>query len=112
MSLPGETVEVLAATAALDPYSGEHLRESWATPVAVAVPGVLCEPRPSSEPTQDARNSVTSGWTLYMPAGTVIGPRNRVRVRDVVYRVVGEPADWRLGSWLPGVVVQTERLEG
>jgi hypothetical protein len=78
----------------------------------VTVDGVLCEPRPSGEPVQDARNAVTSGWTLYMPAGVTITPQSRVRVRGLVYDVLGEAADWRLGSWRPGLVVQCERTAG
>lgn len=107
----GEPVSVLTAGTVTDPYSGESV-ESWDTSTEVTVDGVLCEPRPSGEPVQDARNAVTSGWTLYMPAGAVLTPQNRVRVRGVVYDVLGEPADWRLGSWRPGLVVQCERTAG
>lgn len=110
--LPGEAVTVLTGTPVIDPDSGEATGTSWDTPTLTAVSGVLCEPRPSGEPLQDARNSVTSGWTLYMPAGTVITSRHRVRVRGLDYQVEGEPADWRLGSWLPGLVVQTKRVTG
>jgi hypothetical protein len=65
------------------------------------------EPRPSQEPTQDARNAVVSGWTLYLPAGDPITRKNRVRVRGEVYPVQGKPADWGVG-----VVVQAFRTEG
>jgi len=117
MSLPGETVIVLTGTPILDAYSGLPTGTDWTTPpTEVPVDNVLCEPRPSSEPVQDARNSTTSGWTLYlqsgMPAGTMITPANRVRVRGLDYDVLGEAADWRLGSWRPGLVVQTSRTAG
>lgn len=108
----GETVLVLTGTPVVDPYSGETTGTSWATPTQVSVDNVLCEPRPSSEPVADARNAVTSGFTLYMPAGTAITPANRVRVRGLDYDVLGEPSDWRLGSWRPGLVVQTSRVAG
>lgn len=114
----GETVVVLTGVPAVnpDPYSGDPVID-WALPPAeVSVDNVLCEPRPSGEPTQDARNSVTSGWTLYfqkgMPVGTELTAAHRVRVRGVDYDVLGEPADWRLGSWRPGLVVQTEMVSG
>lgn len=110
--LLGETVIVLTGTPVVDPYSGESTLTSWATPAQVSVVNVLCEPRPSSEPVADARNSVTSGYTLYMPAGTVITPVNRVRVRGLDYDVLGEAAEWVLGSWRPGLVVQTARTSG
>lgn len=109
--LPGETVQVLTAGTTTDPYSTDPVAD-WTTPTEVDVAGVLCEPRPSSEPVQDARNAVVSGWTLYFPTGAAIVPQNRVRVRGVVHDVLGEPADWRLGSWRPGLVVQCERTAG
>jgi len=112
--LPGETVIVLTGTPVTDPYSGEETGTDWTTtpPTQVSVDNVLCEPRPSAEPVQDARNAVTSGFTLYMPAGTAIIPANRVRVRGLDYDVLGEASDWRLGSWRPGLVVQTSRTAG
>jgi hypothetical protein len=114
MNFPhGETVDVLTAGSVADPYSGEP-SEWWDTPVEVTHAGVAVEPRPSEEPVQDARNAVTSGFTLYgLPAGSVT-PANRVRVRGEVYDVLGEPAEWRnpFTGWEPGIVVQVGRVEG
>ena len=55
-----------------------------------------------------------SGFTLYLPTGTEIGPQNRVVVRGKTYDVLGEPAEWvnPFTGWAPGVVVQTELTEG
>lgn len=98
----GETITVLTAGTVTDPYSNETT-PSWSvtpterTVVTLAPP----EPRPSQEPVQDARNAVTSGWTLYLPPGDPITSANRVRVRGRVYPVQGVPADWGTG-----VVVQ------
>ena len=110
----GETVIVLTGVLAAnpDPYSTEPVVDWTQPPTQVSVDNVLCEPRPSSEPVQDARNAVTSGYTLYMPAGTTITPASRVRVRGLDYDVLGEASDWRLGSWRPGLVVQTSRTAG
>lgn len=103
----GEAVTVLTAGTATDPYSGQPA-ESWDNPLERDVVTIApLEPRPSDEPVQDARNAVTSGWTLYLPPGDPITRRDRVRVRDVVYPVQGEPADWGVG-----VVVQAFRTEG
>lgn len=110
----GETVIVLTGTAVTDPYSGEASGLSWATPTELSVPNVLCEPRPSGEPVQDARNAVTSGWTLYVrkrASMPTITPENRVRVRGIDFDVLGEASDWRLDAF-GGLVVQTERTEG
>lgn len=96
-----ETVTVLTAGTSADPYSGEPA-EDWSTPSERDVTTVVpLEPRPSDEPVQDARNAVTSGWTLYLPPGDPITSRNRVRIRGRVYPVQGEPADH-----VVGVVVQ------
>ena len=110
----GETVTVLTAGLEEDPYSGEFV-PSWEwTPTGVDVEGVAVESRPSGEPTQEARNAVTSGFTLYFPAGTTVGPQNRVVVRGSTYEVLGEPAEWinPFTGWAPGLVVQVERVEG
>jgi hypothetical protein len=110
----GETVTILTAGVEEDPYSGE-LVSSWEWAGAeTVVTGVGVEPRPSGEPTQEARNSVVSGFTLYLPAGTEVAPDNRVTVRGDTYEVLGEPAEWvnPFTGWAPGVVVQVQRVEG
>lgn len=109
----GESVDVLTAGAVTDPYSGETVTD-WSAATEVTHDDVAVEPRPSGEPVQDARNAVTSGFTLYgLPAGSVTAA-NRVRVRGEVYNVLGEPAEWRspFTGWEPGLVVQTERTAG
>ena len=114
MSLPGETVVVLTGTPKMDPYSGEQTGTDWTNPSESPVGNVLCEPRPSGEPVQAARNAVTSGWTLYFQGEPTTPPtaQDRIRVRGIDYQVMGEPSDWRLGSWRPGIVVQVERVTG
>ncbi len=110
----GESVEILTAGTTVDPYSGEP-SESWAAMdvTEVVVDGVGVEPRASSEPLQDARNSVTSGFTLYLPE-VPLTSKQRVRVRGLVYNILGEPAVWRnpFTGWAPGLVVQVDRTEG
>jgi hypothetical protein len=110
--LPGETVLILTGAVVTDEYGNEGT--DWSTPAEAPVDNVLCEPRPSGEPAQDARNSVTSGYTLYIrvrPVMPTIVPTNRVRVRGVDYDVMGEPSDWRMGE-VGGLVVQTSRVAG
>lgn len=111
----GETVQVLTAGTHTDPYSGEE-EPSWDPDDVTSrdVDGVAVEPRPSSEPVEDARNSVVSGFTLYFPADDPINAQNRVVVRGGTYSVLGDPADWRHPStgWRPGIVVQVGRTVG
>jgi hypothetical protein len=108
----GETVEVLSPSSTTDAYN--NTVEDWTTPTETPVEDVGVEPRPSTEDNRDARNAVTSGFTLYMPAGSVVTAKNRVRVRGDDYAVDGEPAEWRnpFTGWEPGLVVQTKRMEG
>lgn len=113
--MTGETVTVLTAGIVTDPYSGED-KPSWNVPpsssVDVAALGI--EPRPSGEPTEDARNRVVSGFTLYLPSDVAISAQNRVVVRGGTYDVLGDPAVWRspYDGWAPGQVVQLQRVKG
>jgi hypothetical protein len=103
----GEQITILTAGAKTDPYSGETT-EDWDNPTSRSVTTIApLEPRPSSEPVQDARNAVIKGWTLYLPAGDPVSAANRVRVCGIDYPVQGEPADWGVG-----VVVQAFTTEG
>lgn len=108
----GETVQILSPATTTDAYN--NTVEDWTTPTETPVEDVGVEPRPSTEDNRDARNAVTSGFTLYMPAGSVVTAKNRIRVRGDDYAVDGEPAEWRnpFTGWEPGLVVQTKRMEG
>jgi hypothetical protein len=113
MSAPlfaGETVTVLVAGTETDPYSGEET-PSWDVPHASETDARTLappEPRPADEQVQDARNSVTSGWTLYLPVDTPVTAYDRMRVRGIEYPVQGTPAMWHD----VGLVVQCYVTEG
>lgn len=95
--LSGETVTRLRAGTVADPYSNSTV-ESWSAPAELPITTLVPpEPRPSDEPVQDARNAVTSGWTLYLPSGSDVTANDRMRVRGKVYPVQGEPAEWGVG---------------
>lgn len=103
-----ETVTRLRAQTRTDRYGATTL--DWSlTPSSLAIVTLApAEPRPSAEPVQDARNSVTSGWTLYLPEGSDVTPVDKVTVRGTDYFILGEPAAW-LGA---GLVVQCSLTEG
>jgi hypothetical protein len=115
----GETVTVLTAATKVDRYSNQG-EPSWdLTPTEADIEGCGLEPRVvgeggSAEPLLDARNAVTSGWTVYMPAGTAVNARNRIRVRGETYDVLGEPQVWKspLTGWEPGIIIQAVRTGG
>lgn len=108
--MDAEVVTRLRAVATTtDPYSQTPVADWTVAPVehrmqTLAPP----EPRPSSEPVQDARNAVTTGWTIYLPAGADVTARDRMRVRGEVYDVLGDPAAWADA----GVIVQLEKTRG
>lgn len=113
MNLPyAEEVGVLSPSSIEDPYS-ELPTDDWSTTTEVTEYAAV-EPRPSQEPVQDARNAVTSGFTLYLSPDSTITARKKVGVRGKVYDVLGEPALWRspFTGWEPGLVVQCEQTEG
>lgn len=71
--------------------------------------GWLFAPGASSEQ-HDAQNSVDTDAELYRtgaPGDEDIRPTDRIRVRDKLFEVVGEPAVWRLGT-----VVRLRRFAG
>lgn len=104
-----ETVTRQRGVAEVDPYSGEATGLNWTTPTEVTITTLApAEPRPSGEPVQDARNAVTSGWTLYLPTDADVTAYDRIVVRGETHDVLGEPADW-LGR---GLVVQVAKTEG
>lgn len=104
--MQSEVVTRIRGAVAADPYSDDAGTPAVADlDITTLAPA---EPRPSGEPVQDARNAITSGWTLYLPVGADVTGRDQMKVRGVVHDVLGDPADW-LGV---GVVVQCERTEG
>lgn len=85
---------------------------SWAAPVTVE--GCAFDPGGSVESVEPGRNAVVTNPRVFVPAGTVVGSRDRVTVRGLVFVVDGDPAVWRspFTGWAPGVVVNLERVGG
>lgn len=104
-----ELIYVLTPGTVIDPYS-TNPEPSWEVPPTMRAVMTLAppEPRPATEPVQDARNASTNGWTLYLPMGEVVTAEQRVRVRGEDFPVVGIASVW--GD--AGVVVQAYRVEG
>ena len=107
----GEQVTFLRPTVVVDSHNDSHA--DWDAAARTTVDEVAIEPRPTGE-FNEARNAVTSGFTLYLPPGVDVKPADRVEVRGKTYEVVGVPAAWHspFTGWDPGVVVQTELVEG
>lgn len=105
----GETVTRLRDPSFLSAYSGQVSARDPESPAEVDITTLAPpEPRPSAEPAQNARNSVTEGWTLYLPEDADVTPGDRMRVRGEVFDIAGEPAVWTS----EGLVVQCIREVG
>jgi hypothetical protein len=67
--------------------------------------------RTGSKTVGAAEITVTSGLTVYLPAGTNIQIDDIFVVRDIHYVLDGEPFDWRdpFGAWTPGTVIDLQR---
>lgn len=66
----------------------------WSVPgVETVVEGCSVQPGASSE-VMAARQAVTYRWTVFAPAGTVIGPYDGVLVGGQLFQVDGAPKVW------------------
>lgn len=63
------------------------------TAAEIPVEGCLFAPGPSGE-NLDGANQVDATGTVFAPAGTVVRPSDRLRVRGELYEVAGKPMDW------------------
>ena len=88
---------------------------SWAAPVPLPVHAVAPRISEQNEPDAPNRHAVVDGLILYCPAGTRVGPHDRIEWEGVVYDVDGPVADYTAGPWdnpAAGVVVELKRGEG
>lgn len=110
----GETVTRLRALDITDPYSSEDTEQDWDFPAELAIPGCGVADGGSTEPLQDARNAVDSDFDVFMPAGTDVTSRDRLRIRGVVCDVSGRPFAWKspFTGWEPGLLVKAKVREG
>lgn len=108
----GETVYRSAFTGPGSDDAHGNSADSWGSDAAIH--GCMFAPGSDQEPFEAGRNAVVSTPTLYAPAGTVAGPRDRITVRGKAYEVVGYPGDWRwpVDNRGAGVVIALRRVEG
>lgn len=111
-----ETITRKRRAVITDPYSNEPTGLGpWDSAAEAILDGEWAvEPRPSSEPVQDARNAVVSGFTLYGPYEPDLTPQDRVLVRGNWYDVDGVVANWAdpFTDQEVGSVVQTKVVDG
>lgn len=110
----GETVTVLTAATATDPYSGEPVASWDLAPDEFEVPNVAVALGGTLEPVEAGRNAVDSDFDLFFPPDAVVSAQNRVVVRGLTCEVAGRPFLWSnpFTGWTPGLVVQCKVREG
>lgn len=109
-----EPVTFLRAGERTDPYSGEVVADDWSAPVVALEDVAGVEPIASDEPLQDGRQSVITGYRLYLDHEAPVDPSWRVEVRGDVLAVQGRPARWRspFTGWEAGTVVEARWVDG
>lgn len=85
--------------------------EAWADPVDLDVYAIA--PATSQEPGAD-RLAVTTGLSLLVPLGAVVGPHDRFLIDGVEWKVEGDVADWSRNpfGYDAGLSVSLTREEG
>jgi len=80
----------------------------------VTVEGCAFAPAGSQELYGVGRNQVVTNPQLFVPPGTVVTARSKVKIRGEDYKVNGRPAVWRspFTGWEPGTVVDLEVVDG
>ena len=87
--------------------------DAWAAPAPLQVHAVA--PGASVEAVRAGRDVSAVLWTVYAPAGTVVGSRDRIMWQGVEYAVQGQPDDWTHGPWVnptAGVTIELAAWEG
>lgn len=109
--LDGELVVRLRAGTTVDPYSSEPALD-WSAPSELTM-RALVGGGGSVEPVEVARSAVSSDLDVFFESGADLRASDRVRVRGLVYEVMGDPFDWRpmlVPPW--GLVAKLRRVEG
>lgn len=105
-----ETVQHEAFQAGATDAHGNPV-ESWAPAVAVGI--YAFDPGSTAEPREPGHDRVIVEPTLYMPSPVVLGARDRVTARGLLYEVEGGTREWRHPSLGPsGNVATLRRVEG
>jgi hypothetical protein len=70
--------------------------------------------RYSTEPTERGRQGVIVGVTVLAPPRSDVLSTDELRVRGGLYKVEGEPADWRspYTGWEPGMEISAKKAVG
>lgn len=90
-------------------YGAGYHGDPEPTPVFAFAPG------PSEEEVAAGRRMSEVAWTVYAPAGTVVGARDLVVLNGVEYEADGDSRDYSFGPWssaVAGVVFALKARQG
>lgn len=107
-----ETVTRLRAPTTTDRYN--NAEPDWDNAAELDIDGCAVAPRDAEEDGSGGRQAVIHGYNVYAPAGTVVLPTDRLRVRGDDHEVHGEPGVWT-DPWTDitqGVEIRTRRVTG
>lgn len=103
------TVEVINPGTKPTDY-GTGTQDDWDAATTVPVNGCSVQPFAAPAYTVDRKN-ITTRWTVWMPAGSPVSGRSRVRYDGEVYEVDGDPQRWGFPP-ADHVVVNLRRSQG
>ena len=110
-NLPDEVLIIHPATV-LDEYGNPTVDFNEDSDVD-STKGWLQSERGTGGENKDAeRNSSSAFFRLYLPAGTVIGPRDQVQIESTTYTVEGEPVVGRNLRTKTHIQARVRKLEG
>ncbi len=88
-----------------------NITPSWTDPESVGI--YAFDPGSVSEPREPGHDRVVVEPTVYLPARSVLGPRDRVTARGDLYEVEGGTREWRHPNGrVRGNVATLRRVDG
>lgn len=106
-----DDVTILQAVSTVDEY-GNAVKGIDPTVGAVTKGFLQPEQGSGGESTTAERNSVSSYFRLYLPAGTNITARDQVQIDGITYRVEGDPIKARNLQGPSHIKARLRKLEG
>lgn len=108
-------VTYLTPTVELDPYSGLPVGEDWGNPVRTEAPSAFVLSSTTSVGADNANQTTTTTWTLYVPEGEISPPVDaRIEFDGEVFTQNGKAIREvnPFTGWAPYAQVRLTRSEG
>jgi hypothetical protein len=106
--LAPHTVTVVRAPDGFDAEGNSNT--DWSSAQRATVQGQV-EPAASSE-NRDDRDQVATTYTVRLPPGTAVGPRDRLEWNGTILEVTGDPLPWSGLTALDHIQLTATRIRG